>query len=320
MFRSPKPFLIAPLVLFLGGMGTFSRFFAPEPLELDQFNALYDTPAPAPKGALNIFHIGHSLVGQDMPAMLMQMADASIGPGHDYRTQAGWGTFMKAHWDPDVPINGFEEGNSHAFYRDAREAVHSGTLDALVITEAVEIRDSIKYMESPHMLHNWADAAWSAKTDTKVYFYETWHHLTDPEGWLERLDRDLGLYWEGQILRPALNMQEEQQTGLRPIYVIPGGQVMAKVTRAIEGSDGVGSLKTRQDLFKDAIHFNDYGAYLMALTHYAVLYQRSPIGLPHQLNKADGTPAQSPGPEAAALMQELVWEVVTSYAPTGVKG
>jgi len=314
MFRSLKPLFIAPLVLALGGMGTFSRFFAPEPLELEAFNALYATPAPAPEGTLNIFHIGHSLVARDMPSMLMQMATAEIGPGHDYRTQAGWGTFMKAHWDPDTPINGFEEGNNHAFYRDAHEAVSSGALDALVITEAVEIRDSIKYMESPQMLHNWADAAWRANADTKVYFYETWHRLDDAEGWLERLDRDLGLYWEGQILRPALNMQEQP----RPIYVIPGGQVMAKVTRAIEASDGVGPLKSREDLFKDTIHFNDYGAYLMALTHYAVLYQRSPVGLPYQLDKADGTPAQSLGPQAAALLQELVWEVVTGYPPTGV--
>ena len=316
MFRSLKPLLIAPLVLVLGGMGAISRFFPPDPLEPETFNALYSTPAPASEGPLNIFHIGHSLVGEDMPAMLMQLADADLGPGHDYRTQVGWGTFMKAHWDPDVPINGFEEGNSHAFYQDAHEAVSSGTLDALILTEAVEIRDSIKYMESPYMLHNWADAAWRARNDTKVYFYETWHPLDAPEGWLDRLDRDLGLYWEGQILSPALNMQEVP----RPIYVIPGGQVMAKVTRAIEATDGVGPLKTRQDLFSDQIHFNDYGAYLMALTHYAVLYQRSPAGLPYQLNKANGTPAQSLGPEAAALVQELVWEVVTSYAPTGVRG
>jgi len=316
MFRSLKPLLIAPLVLVLGGMGTFSRFFAPEPLELEAFNALYTAPAPAPEGTLNVFHIGHSLVGRDMPSMLMQMAQASIGPGHEYRSQLGWGAFVKAHWDPDTPITGFEESNDHAFYQDAHEAVKAGTLDALVITEAVEIRASIKHMESPQMLHNWANAAWDAKADTRVYFYETWHHLDDSEGWLERLDRDLGQYWEGQILRPALNMQDTP----RPIYVIPGGQVMAKLAREIEATGGLGPLKTRQDLFKDTIHFNDYGAYLMALTHYAVLYQRSPVGLPSQLNKADGMPAQSLDPQAAARMQELVWEVVTGYAPTGVRG
>ena len=32
-------------------------------------------------------------------------------------------------------------------------------------------------------------------------------------------------------------------------------------------------------------------AYLVALTHYAVLYRQSPVGLPHALSRADGTPA-----------------------------
>jgi hypothetical protein len=100
--------------------------------------------------------------------------------------------------------------------------------------------------------------------------------------------------------------------------MIPGGQVMARLTRAIENRGGVGPIKNRNDLFSDNIHFNDYGAYLMALTHYAVLYQQSPIGLPHALTKADGTAAADPGPEAAQLMQETVWQVVTGYPKTGV--
>ena len=60
------------------------------------------------------------------------------------------------------------------------------------------------------------------------------------------------------------------------------------------------------------------GAYLVALTHYAVLYHRSPVGLPHQLTRADGTPADAPSAEAAALMQEVVWEVVQRHPETGV--
>ena len=310
MPKFSKSLFLIPAVMVLGAMGT--RLFGPTPLNEAQFNALYDAPASVTQEPLKVYHLGHSLVSRDMPAMFAQLA----GKGHDYHSQMGWGTFLKAHWDPDTPINGFEDGNGHNRYRDAHDAVGSGEYDVVVLTEAVEIRDSIKYMDSPQMLHNWAQAAWDSNPGARVYLYETWHNLDDPEGWLNRLDRDLGLYWEGQILSPALNMQDTP----RPIYVIPGGQVMAKVTRAIEDMGGIGPLETRQDLFKDTIHFNDYGAYLMALTHYAVLYQRSPVGLPYQLNKADGTPAQSLGPQAAALLQALVWEVVTGYAPTGVRG
>jgi hypothetical protein len=302
---------VVAITAVLGGLYMW-RMAAPKPLDQAAFDALYATPAPAPPEALSVLHLGHSLIGRDMPEMLMQLSEAP----YTYSSQLGWGAFLKAHWDPDTPINGFETENDHPRFRAGHEAVASGEYNVLVLTEAVEIRDSIKYMDSPQMLHNWAQAAWDSNPGARVYLYETWHNLDDPEGWLNRLDRDLGLYWEGQILSPALNMQDTP----RPIYVIPGGQVMAKVTRAIEDMGGIGPLETRQDLFKDTIHFNDYGAYLMALTHYAVLYQRSPVGLPYQLNKADGTPAQSLGPQAAALLQALVWEVVTGYAPTGVRG
>ena len=56
----------------------------------------------------------------------------------------------------------------------------------------------------------------------------------------------------------------------------------------------------------------------MALTHYAVLYGKSPVGLPRELLRADGSPAVAPSPELARRMQEIVWEVVTSIRETGV--
>ena len=308
----------AAIFLLLGACGLVARCTTPAPLDQKAFTALYSTPAPAPSGPLEVFHIGHSLVGRDMPAMLTQLA----GEGHSYESQLGWGARMKAHWEPDVPVKGAEAENAHPRYRDAREAVASGDYDALVLTEGVEIRDAIEYGDSQKYLHEWARAAWAANPEIQVYFYETWHELDDPEGWLTRLDRDLGLYWEGEILRRALAYDDVT----KPIYVIPAGQVMARFVRAVEAAGGVGPITRREDLFKtrddgsqDNIHFNDLGAYLVALTHYAVLYRRSPVGLPHDLKKANGKPAADPGAQAARLMQDIVWEVVTSYPPTGVR-
>lgn len=310
MLKRVAIFIMTPLALILGGFAVYSRLATPEPLAAEAFDALYAEPALPPAGPLNVLHLGHSLVGHDMPEMLMQLAQG----GHAYSSQLGWGTFLKDHWDENAPRNGFEDSNTHPQFRDGHEALASGDYDAVVLTEAVEIRDAIKYMESPQMLHNLADKARTHNPDVSVFFYETWHHLDSPEGWLTRLDRDLSLYWEDAILRPALNFDATPQ----PIYVIPGGQVMASFARAVEARGGVGPIATRADLFSDQIHFNDYGAYLMALTHYAVLYRTSPVGLPHALVKADGTPAADPGPDAAQLMQETVWDVVTRYSKTGV--
>jgi hypothetical protein len=272
-----------------------------------KIDALYSQGVEQPATPLRIFHIGHSLVGRDMPAMVAQLA----GARHEYEVQLGWGTTLKAHWEPGAEIQGFETENDHERYRPAREAVASGDYDAVVLTEMVEIKDAVRYFDSSSYVRRWAEASWAANPDSHVYLYETWHRLDDPVGWLERIDRDIALYWEGEVLVPALRD--------RPIYLIPAGQVLGAFVRQIEEQGGVGGINDRTALFSDDIHLNDLGAYLVALTHYAVLYQRDPSGLEYELKRADGSLATSPGEEAARLMQKVVWEVVSTYPKTGIR-
>ena len=303
----------AAILLLVVSVGTIAaRLVSSGPLDQAAFDALYEKSLPPPEAPLKVYHLGHSLVGHTMPIMLQQLA----GADHRFSSQLGSGTNMRAHWEPDVEIKHFDTTNTHPEYREPREALASGEYDVLVVTETVEIRDSIKYHSSHEYLQKWATAAWAGNPYTKVYLYETWHQLDHEEGWLARLDRDLGLYWEGEILRRTLAHDDITQ----PIYVIPGGQVMAAFARKLESTSGIGPISSHRDLFSDDIHFNDLGAYLMALTHYAVLYRRSPVGLPHALQKPNGTAAADPGPEAARAMQETVWEIVTSYSPSGVAG
>lgn len=305
-----KRYVSAIVVVGIAALVGFVRFGSNKPMELAEFEALYVAPASAASDPQNVFHLGHSLVGVDMPAMLAQLA----GDSHSYGSQLGWGTPLKAHWEPDEPINGFELVNIPNQYTDARDAISSGDYNTLVLTEMVEIRDAIKYFDSSEYLRKWVDLGRQANPDMRIYFYETWHRLDDKEGWLERIDKDLERYWEKEILRRALSDQAPAQ----PIYVIPAGQVMARFIRTIEDLGGVGPISDRTDIFTDEIHLSDYGAYLIALTHYAALYQKSPVGLPYQLLKADGTNAAALDPETAELMQSIVWDVVQNYPPSGV--
>ena len=271
---------------------------------------------PKPARPMTVFHLGHSLVNRDMPAMLAQLAP----PGHQYDSQLGWGTTLQAHWG-DAPINGFEAENAHPRFRPALEAVQSGDYDAIVLTEMVEIRASIRYYDSPVYLARWAEAALKARPDVRLYLYETWHQLDDSEGWLERLDRDHDRYWLSRVLGPAL---ERLPAGTR-IHLIPAGQVLAAFVRAVEARGGLGNVRDRSDLFAraedgtlDVIHLNDIGNYLVALVHFAVLYQESPLGLPNALLRADGSPAVAPDPEVARLMQETTDSVVRSLGLSGL--
>lgn len=274
------------------------------------------TPLAAPAGPLTVFHLGHSLVNRDMPAMLAQLA----GDGHRYESQLGWGTTLKAHWG-DEPINGFDTENAHPRFRPAHEAVDSGDYDAIVLTEMVEIRDALRYFDSPVYLQRWLGAALSARSDVRVYLYETWHPLDDAEGWLNRLDADLQRYWLDGLAKPALAKLPPDAR----LHIIPAGQVLAQFVRTVESTGGVGNITDRTDLFArntdgspDQIHLNDLGNYLVALVHYAVLYHQSPVGLPNDLRRADGSLANAPAPETAQLMQETVLEVIRRMPMTGV--
>lgn len=282
-----------------------------------EVQAAFAVSLAPPEAPLSVYHLGHSLVGRDMPAMLDQLAAA----GHRYDSQLGWGTPLKSHWDPDVPINGFETENDHPRYRDVFESLESGEYDAVVLTEMVEIRDAIKYHESDRYLARFAEKARQGNPDARVYLYETWPRTDDPEGWLSRLKLDLSRYWEDKILLRAMARDPHHA----PIHVIPAGQVFARFIEAVEQAGGVDNITGPRGLFTtdpkgdpDPIHLNDIGAYLVALTHYAVLYHTSPVGLPYQLLRADGTPADPPGEATARLMQETVWQVVTNYPKTGV--
>lgn len=296
-------------LLFLSFFG-FVRC-APEPLSESEIQELYRTPPSPLETPLSVFHLGHSLVSRDMPAMLAQMA----GEGHRYESQLGWGTSLRAHWEaPGKPLNGGDVENAHPRYREAHEALASGDYDALVLTESVEIRSAIKYHHSWDYLARWIKAARKVNPDIRIFLYESWHETDDPEGWFNRIDRDLSMYWEGEILNRAQAVEGADA----PVYLIPAGQVMARFLREVEARGGVNGIAGPDDLFTDTIHVNDLGFYLVALTHYAVIYGKNPAGLPRQLRRADGTLADAPGEEAAALMKQVVWDVVTSLPRTGV--
>lgn len=307
--------LLAGLIAAISGAAVWYVVKPPQALTPAELAARYETPLTPPDGPLKVFHLGHSLVGRDMPAMLAQLA------GHEHASQLGWGTSLKAHWEPDEPIQGFETENAHAHYRDAKEALASGEYNAFVLTEMVEIEAAIDYFDAPLYLEKWVTAARDGNPQIRTYLYESWHDLNDPEGWLDRLDTDPARYWEGVLLAQAMAATPDAD----PIYVIPAGRVMAELVRRIEASRPLDGVATREDLFArledgtlDPIHVNDLGAYLVALTHYAVLYQRSPVGLPAQLDRADGTPAEAPGPDLARLMQDTVWDVVSALPVTGI--
>lgn len=303
-------FMVLAVVSMVGGLWWWITL--PRGIDARSFASAYAEPLP-PQRPARVYHLGHSLVGRDMPEMVAQL----MGPGYGYASQLGWGASLAQHWRGEVP--GMAEENASAAFAPAHQAVASGDYGAVILTEMVEIRDAIRYHAAADHLALWSAKARAANPATRLYLYETWHRLDDPEGWLDRLAADLPRHWEGDLLRPAM-----AQPGVGVVHVIPAGQVLAALVPQIEAGRLPG-LARREDLFArtadgavDPIHLNDLGAYVVALTHYAVLTGESPLGLPHALLRADGSPATAPDARAARIMQQVVWQVVTGYAATGV--
>ncbi len=295
----------------------FSLLGCEKKLSQEDINQLYEKPTPPPQNKQNVFHLGHSLVNRDMPLMLRQLA----GGNHDFKSQLGWGTTLKAHWDPDIAINGFELENDHSDYRDVFDAIESGEFNSFVFTEMVEIKDAIKYFDTAKYLAKFARKAKANNPRARMYLYETWHRTDDPAGWMYRLDDDYNKHWKKQILFKTLAILD----GDVPIYIIPVGQVFSKFFKQLEIQGGVEGIRHHEDIFltkddgsKDTIHLNDIGNYFVSLVHYSVIYQKNPSNLPFQLIKADGTKYLAPSKEAAELMQKITWDVVSKEMLTGI--
>jgi hypothetical protein len=330
VFKAPvskRPLRMAAMAAVLAGLGfgavglwVWQSSAKPPALSAEEYAALYQTPLPMPQTGLGVYHLGHSLKGPDIPAFLSQMADAAGLGGHRYNSQLGWGASLRDHWQGAQAVAGFDDMNHPPAWADPRMALGSGAYDALVLTEMVELKDAIRWHDSSVHLALWAELARAARPDLRIYMYESWHDLSTPDGWLERLDADPQQLWEGTILAEAMT---QPSTGI--VHVIPAGRVMAALVRHVEALGGVVGMTDRTDLFArnddgslDTIHINDVGAYLVALVHFAVIYQRSPVGLPHALVRADGSPATPPDPALAAIMQDIVWSVVRNLPVTGI--
>ncbi|HEY3899848.1 MAG TPA: chitobiase/beta-hexosaminidase C-terminal domain-containing protein [Chthoniobacter sp.] len=127
------------------------------------------------------------------------------------------------------------------------------------------------------------------------------------------------LTWEesmGAMLVYVEDLQhkiEETDKGPKPVRVLPSNLAMGWIRHQIEhgkfpdaGPDDFYPL-----LFRDSVHPNANGTYLVALTWYAAFYQESPEGKVLPL----GTDLTS---EQVTAMQKLAWDVIENYPDCGI--
>ena len=106
-----------------------------------------------------------------------------------------------------------------------------------------------------------------------------------------------------------------QKLGTPVVWVVPVGQaVIALREKIIAGQ--VPGLKKQWDLFSDNLgHPKMPLTILMGYCHYAVIYRKSPVGLP----VPKGLAGAKPPAELIRLLQELAWNAVSHHPLSGVR-
>lgn len=266
---------------------------------------LVEPIAPRPLD-LRVILSGHSLTDA-MREALPRLVQAAGGPPERIALSTIPGAPMDWRW-------------AHRTYApDAR--THIAEFDVMVQTERVSLSGTRRWHNTDEEALRWARHGWehgAGGEGAEVLLYATWVSLdtgpgSDPNGdedghlpWRTRLDREFAA-WE-EIMAHVNTHRPEDAPQMR---MIPATLVMASVYDAIDAGSAPEGLNDIRQLFMDDIHLSPLGAWLVALTHYAVIYARDPRGLPGP---------QGASPDLVDWAQALVWEVVTDYPGTGVQG
>lgn len=268
--------------------------------------------AQQPLPILRIVESGHSLTDGVMEP-LHDMINASGGRGTELVKSTVPGSPIEIRWKDDSADPNLRLPEVMAKF------------DLMVNTERVSLSNTAGWHDSPGYALKFFEHAWKYGRDGKgaaSILYSTWVEVTsgpgnenpykDPEAevpFRERLDRE-AVVWE-QILD---HVNQNRPAGSPEMKMIPGTQVMAAAYDEIAAGTAPGLTEMSQ-LFHDTIHINLLGNYMIALAHFAVIYNRDPHGLPHGVPTNGG-----PSVEQATWMQDLVWRVVTTYPKAKTDG
>lgn len=107
-----------------------------------------------------------------------------------------------------------------------------------------------------------------------------------------------------------------QKIGKQVVFVVPVGQAVIALREKIIAGKAPGIAK-QSDLFTDALgHPSPAITTLASYCHFAVIYHRSPVGLPQPKGLAEKYNSE----ELNRLLQQLAWDAVTHHALSGMAG
>lgn len=285
-----------------------------------------------------VYYIGNSVTDTIRYGQLAKLA-ATRG------ITVTWGRHMipgaPLEWLYTHPNEGFREapfgGWQQALTEHAWDAVSLQPFDRHLHGQDKEGEDR----GDAALIARWARMAAAKNPEVQVYIYARWPRVTqqgksipfdkndyDPtrpgSGHdLSKVD-DYTARWEAKytggwdvtnetrdyfetLLREVRRLTPELK---RPVRLVPVGQVMADLHQQMKAGKVPGWTSIYQ-FYKDGIHLNEPGSYVVACTFFATLFKQTPEGLPAE-------PYGRLAPELAKIIQETVWRVVREHPEAGV--
>jgi len=272
-------------------------------LGLPAFGATQD---PAAVKGQRILSAGHSF-HVFMPGILKDIAQGADIKDHvQVDVQSIGGSRVIQHWDlPD-------EKNK------VKTALKTGKVDALTLSPIYLPDEGIA---------NFTAFALEQNPGIRVTLQEFWLPYDTFDLSRKKVDIDRNSLTAEELRKrhePYFKSIDEhvrelnRKHGKTVVYVVPVGQAVIALREKVIAGQAPG-VAAQADLFTDGIgHVHPPIQALTAYCHFAVLYRKSPVGLPIPGVLARSKIADEDKPKLTRLLQELAWEAALGHPLSGV--
>lgn len=260
-------------------------------------------------------------------------------------TSRGHQLIWGRHMIPGAPLQWLWDHPAEGFKQDPfgypREALTQHTWDVLSLQPFDRQLTSKDRSDDVTKIRQYSELAAQRSPELQVYLYARWPRITrgskgvqfdkndyDPakpgsgadltgindyeQPWLAAYNGG-GTTNESRDYFDKLLVAAREATPFlkKPILLVPVGHAMHALHLRMRAGEIPGYTDIHQ-LYKDGIHLNETGSYLVGCTYFATLLRENPAGLPTEsYGRID--------PAVAKLIQETVWKSVRERPASGAK-
>jgi YVTN family beta-propeller protein len=292
-----------------------------------------------PINALSIYYIGNSVTDIINYGALATQLRSNVNT-------VRWGR----HMIPGAPLDYIRDNSTNGFtespYGYWSTALNNYPWDILSLQpfDRQIIASDGSDIGDLDQITNYAQLAAAQNPNIQVYIYARWPRITINNG--QRVDFDItdfdptvpgsgvdtsggeiddyNVRWNGVYTGGFGNLEtasffESLVTQVRsntsflnkPVLLVPVGYVFAELHQQMKNGN-IQNYADIHQLYKDAIHLNEIGSYIVRMTYYATIMKKSPVGLSSEN-------IENLAPAFVQQIQETVWRIVRNHPLAGVK-